>query len=76
MNEAQIKALAESYGRHLLGAALTAILLVGNGASPISFSASQWAEVANALWIALVPVALRYVNKNDAAFGKTPKDFQ
>lgn len=63
------KALLESYARHLLGAITTAIVIAGNGASPISFSADQWADVANALWVAVIPVALRYINKKDPSFG-------
>ena len=64
------KALLESYGRHLLGAVLTAVVIVGNGASPISFNADQWADVANAIWAATIPVALRFINKKDPAFGR------
>jgi hypothetical protein len=66
----QIKAMVESYGRHLLGAIVTAVVIVGNGASPISFNADQWADVANAIWAATIPVALRFINKKDPAFGR------
>jgi type IV secretory pathway TrbD component len=64
------KAMVESYGRHLLGAIITAVVIVGNGASPLSFTVDQWADVANAIWAATIPVALRYINKKDPAFGR------
>ena len=64
------KALIESYGRHLLGAVVTAIVIVGNGSSPLSFNMDQWADVANAIWAATIPVALRFINKKDPAFGR------
>ena len=59
-----------SYGRHLLGAIITAVVVVGNGKSPISFTADQWVEILNAVWVAGIPVAIRYFNKKDPAFGK------
>jgi hypothetical protein len=40
-----------------------------NIASPLDFGQSEWLLVANALWASLVPVALRYANKKDPAFG-------
>jgi hypothetical protein len=40
-----------------------------NIASPLDFGQGEWLLVANALWASLVPVALRYVNKKDPAFG-------
>ena len=64
------KAMLESYGRHLLGAVITAIVIVGNGSSPISFNADQWADVANAIWAATIPVGLRFINKKDPSFGR------
>jgi hypothetical protein len=38
-------------------------------ASPLDFGAGEWLTVANGLWAAAVPTALRYVNKKDPAFG-------
>lgn len=66
----EMKNMIESYGRNLLGQLVTAIAIVGQGASPTSFTASQWADVSNVLWGALIPVVLRYINKKDPAFGK------
>ena len=64
------KAAIESYGRHLLGAVVTAIAIVGNGKSPVSFTIDQWLEVGNAIWAATIPVGLRWLNKKDPAFGR------
>lgn len=55
----QIKALLASYGRSVVGAAL-ALYLAGTPLEDLLYS----------LVAALVPVALRYVNPNDPAFGR------
>lgn len=56
----QLKALLASYGRSVLGAAL-ALYLAGTPLEDLLYS----------LLAALVPVALRYVNPKDPAFGRT-----
>lgn len=56
----QVKAMLASYGRSLLGAAIAAYS--ASGGSP--------AAALNAVWAALIPVAVRYLNPSDAAFGK------
>jgi hypothetical protein len=56
----QVKAMLASYGRSLLGAAIAAY--TASGGSPTA--------VLNAVWAALIPVAARYLNPNDLAFGK------
>jgi hypothetical protein len=56
---AQLKALLASYGRSVLGAAL-ALYLAGTPLEDLVYS----------LLAALVPVALRYVNPKDPAFGR------
>jgi hypothetical protein len=63
------KAMLDSYLRNLAGQLIGAIVIVGNGASPTTFTGSQWADVANVLWASLIPVVVRYVNKKDPAFG-------
>lgn len=65
-----MKAALESYARHVLGAVITAIAIVGGGASPLSFGVDEWLQVSNALWAALVPVAIRWADKKDPAFGR------
>ena len=67
------KAALESYLRNLLGQAIGAVVIVGQTSgivSPVDFSVAEWLLVANALWASLVPVALRYINKKDPAFGR------
>ncbi len=63
------KSMLDSYVRNLVGQLFAAIVLVGQGASPLDFTSNQWADVSNILWTTLIPVALRYVNKKDPAFG-------
>jgi hypothetical protein len=67
------KSMLDSYARNLAGQVAAAIILVGQGASPASFTASQWADVSNVLWTTLIPVALRYINKKDPSFGLVAK---
>jgi hypothetical protein len=65
------KALIQSYARNLLGQVIAAATVVSTAdhVSITSFHGKQWALVANSLWGSLIPVILRYVNKNDPAFG-------
>lgn len=72
MNKAN-KAMIDSYVRNLAGQVLGAVMIVmqtSGVASPLDFSTGEWLLVANALWASLVPVALRYLNKKDPAFGR------
>ena len=67
------KAMIDSYLRNLAGQVVGAIMIVvqtSGIASPLEFSTSEWLLVANALWASLVPVALRYINKQDPAYGR------
>ena len=59
----QLKALLASYGRSVLSAA-SALYLAGV-TDPLDL---LWSLVA-----AVLPVAIRYINPNDSAFGRTPK---
>lgn len=57
---AEQKAMAASYARSVVGAAVA------------TYAATQdWKAALNSLWAALLPVAMRYFNPGDAAFGKT-----
>ena len=56
----QVKAILASYGRSVLGAAVAAYS--ASGGSPTA--------ALNAVWAAAIPVAMRYLNTNDPAFGK------
>jgi len=62
MNTKQLVELLSSYGRSLLAAGL-ALYAAG---------VTEPAQLANALWAALLPVIIRYVNPNDPAFGRVP----
>jgi hypothetical protein len=69
----QTKAMLESYARNLIGQVMGAVSIVmatSNISSPLDFGNGEWLLVANSLWASLVPVALRWVNKKDPAFGK------
>jgi hypothetical protein len=59
ITEAQ-KAIAASYARSVLGAAVA-----------VYASTGDVKMAANALWAAALPVIMRYLNPNDSAFGKT-----
>ena len=65
--------MIESYVRNLAGQVIGAVIIVTQTSgisTPLDFGSSEWLLVANALWASLVPVALRYVNKKDPAFGR------
>jgi hypothetical protein len=67
------KAMIESYLRNLAGQVVGAVMIVSQTSgisSPLDFSGAEWLLVANALWASLVPVALRYINKSDPAYGR------
>ena len=56
---AEHKAILASYARSVLGAGVS------------TYVATQDLKLSlNALWAAALPVILRYLNPNDAAFGK------
>ena len=57
---AEHKAIAASYARSVLGAAVA------------TYAATSDVKLAaNALWAAALPVLMRYLNPKDAAFGKS-----
>ena len=71
MNQ-QTKAALDSYLRNLLGVVLalvTTTMASAGVSSPLDFGTGEWLTVANGLWAAAVPTALRYINKKDPAFG-------
>jgi hypothetical protein len=63
-----MKAALISYARALLATVLTAIFTVGK--LPTDFTAQDWYGVANAAWIAVIPVVIRALDPNDLAFGR------
>jgi hypothetical protein len=62
MNASHLKAMLASYARSVIGAA-SALYLAG---------VTDPADLAYSLLAAFIPVALRAVNPNDAAFGILP----
>lgn len=70
----QYKKMAFSYLNSAFGQFILAVAVVGNGASPWNFSGSQWAQVSNILWTALIPVVVRFINKKDPAYGRIAED--
>lgn len=70
------KAAIDSYIRNLVGQVVGALFIVTQTsgiASPLYFTTAEWLLVANVLWAALIPTALRWINKNDPAFGRIAK---
>lgn len=53
------KAMLASYARSVIGAAVATYASTGDPKAAL-----------NALWAALLPVAMRYFNPKDSAFGK------
>ena len=67
------QAAIESYLRNLAGQVIAAVMVVmqaKNISSPFDFGSGDWLLVANALWGSVIPTALRWANKKDAAFGR------
>lgn len=59
LSEANKKMIA-SYGRSVLGAAVATYA-----------ATNDWSMALNSLWAALIPVAMRFLNPGDNAFGKS-----
>lgn len=71
------KAMIESVLRHALGAglaAVTAVMASSGVVSPLELDASSWLAVLGAMWAALVPPVIRYLNTKDPAFGRIAGD--
>jgi hypothetical protein len=72
MSTQNIKGILDSYLRNLLGVVLALVTTTMANAglsSPLDFGSGEWLTVANGLWAAAVPTLLRYINKQDPAFG-------
>jgi len=52
-----------SYLRSLLATTLTAVFAIGK--LPFMFTDSDWAIVANTVWISAIPVLIRLINPKD-----------
>jgi hypothetical protein len=60
---AATKRMIASYGRSVLAAALAAYSATGD-----------WKMTLNALWAAVIPVAMRFLNPDDSSFGRNVVD--
>jgi hypothetical protein len=65
------KAILASYARVLLATVLGAIFAIGK--LPTEFTSADWQNVANVVWISVIPVVIRYLNPNDTAYGRGSK---
>lgn len=54
------KKMIASYGRSVLGAAVATYA-----------ATNDWKMALNALWAAVIPVAMRFLNGSDNAFGRS-----
>lgn len=71
------KNVIDSYLRNLLGVVLalvTAAMVNSGAASPFELGSGDWLSVLNGLWAAAIPVALRWINKGDLAFGQVAEE--
>ena len=63
----ELKATLASWGRSFLAACLAQFLVLGGGA--FDLDNDGWKSVVGAGVAAVVPVAIRWLNPNDKAFG-------
>jgi hypothetical protein len=62
---------ARSVGAVVIGAVITVYQVTHR--APFAFTGDDWIAVANAIWVAVIPVATRFLNPNDSAFGVKKK---
>lgn len=61
----------EIWGKYLVYSAVMAIGIIGK--SPLDFTAHDWKQTVNAVWISLVPVIIKWANPKDALTFIKPK---
>lgn len=61
-----------SYARSALASVLAAAVTVSSstGKIPTAWNDAEWMSLINVLWIAAIPVAIRWLNPKDPAFGR------
>jgi hypothetical protein len=67
------RAFIESLLRHILGAgitAVTAVMVTSGVVSPLGLGGAEWLVVLAAMWGALVPPVIRWLNTKDPAYGR------
>ena len=57
------KKVFDVWAKWTVGNLLTAVVIIGK--SPLDFSVSDWKHAANAVWLALVPVIIKWANPKD-----------
>ena len=58
-------------GKWFVGNAITALVIIGK--SPLDFTGSDWKHAANAIWLAVLPVIIAWVNPKHDFTMTTPK---
>jgi len=61
----------EIWAKYLVFSAITAVATIGK--SPFDFSVHDWKAAANGIWIALVPVIIKWANPKDELTLTKPK---
>lgn len=51
------------WAKWFVGNAITAVMVIGK--SPFDFSTSDWKHAAHTVWIALLPVIVKWANPKD-----------
>lgn len=66
------KKVLEVWAKWAVGNLVTAVVIIGK--SPLDFSVSDWKHAANAFWLALVPVVIKWANPKDELTMTKPKN--
>lgn len=56
--------VAETWAKWFVGMVMASIVTIGK--FPLDLTADDWKNVANTIWLALVPVVVKWVNPKDA----------
>jgi hypothetical protein len=56
--------VAETWAKWFVGMVMVSIVTIGK--FPLDLTAEDWKNVANTIWLALVPVVIKWVNPKDA----------
>lgn len=57
------KKIFETWGKYIAYSAIMAVGVIGK--SPFDFTSHDWKQCVNAIWIALVPVIIKWANPKD-----------
>jgi hypothetical protein len=62
-----MKKVVETWGKYFGYTLFVSMATLGK--SPFDYSAADWKGLANAVWLALLPVVIKALNPKDASFG-------